>query len=125
MALEEYLGAIVMEIDGKEYEVESLDVKRNLGRRLVKTMNRSGRPKGFAKGIEDINLQLMVPIPKSGAEPDWAALTGAKITLYPLAATDKRTSYLDCFTVDVGEKYAVDGEAKRDISMVALRVVKE
>ncbi|HDI5852221.1 TPA: phage tail protein, partial [Escherichia coli] len=35
----------------------------------------------------------------------------------------KRTSYLDCFTVEVGEKYTVDSEAKIDIKMAALRKV--
>lgn len=124
MALQEYLGAIVMEIDGREVEVESLDVSLKTGRKLVKTMNRTGRAKGFAKGTEEISLRLTVSIPKTG-EPAWKDIQGAKVTVYPIAATGNRTSYLDCFTMDVGAKYVVDGEAKRDLTMMALREVAE
>ena len=42
MALEEYVGAIVMEVDGQEIEVTDLKVDTNTGRKLVKTMNRTG-----------------------------------------------------------------------------------
>jgi hypothetical protein len=124
MALEEYLGAIVMELDGREIEVESLDVTVKTGRKQVKTMNRTGRAKGFAQGTEEIALRMTVSIPKSG-EPAWKDIAGAKVTIYPLAAAGSRTSYLDCFTTDVGAKYMVDGEAKRDLSLQALREVRE
>lgn len=124
MALQEYLGSIVMEIDGKEVEVESLDVTFKTGRKLVKTMNRTGRAKGFAKGIGEYDLKVTAVIPVSG-DVDWAAIEGAKITIYPLQSGGTRTSYLDCFTVDVGKKYTVDNEAKQDLSMIALREVKE
>jgi len=113
MALQEYLGSIVMEIDGREVEVESLDVTFKTGRKLVKTMNRTGRAKGFAKGIG------------VSGDVNWAAIEGAKITIYPLTDGGSRTSYLDCFTTDVGRKYTVDNEAKQDLSMVALREVVE
>ena len=124
MALQEYLGAIVMEIDGKEVEIETLDVTQKTGRKLVKTMNKSGRAKGFAKGIAEFDLKVTAVIPLSG-DIDWAAIEGAKITIYPLSTGGARVSYLDCFTVDVGNKYVVDGEAKRDLSMIALREVRE
>lgn len=124
MALQEYLGSIVMEIDGKEVEIESLDVSNKTGRKLVKTMNKTGRARGFAKGIGEFDLKVTAVIPLTG-DIDWAAIEGAKITIYPLSAGGKRTSYLDCFTVDVGNKYVVDGEAKRDLSMIALREVVE
>lgn len=124
MALQEYLGAIVMEIDGQEIEVDSLDVTHNTGRRLVKTMNKFGRAKGFSKGMEEFSLRLSVAIPADGSEPDWKAVEGAKITVYPLEG-GQRTSYLDCFTTEVGAQYQVDGDAKRDLSMMALREVIE
>jgi len=124
MALQEYLGSIVMEVDGREVDVESLDAKETTGRKRVTTMNRTGRAKGFAKGIKTFDLNLTVAIPLAG-DLDWSAIEGAKITLYPLDNNGKRTSYLDCFTIDVGEKYTVDGEAKRDLTMAALRKVEE
>ena len=124
MALQEYLGAIVMEIDGKEVEVESLDVTFKSGRKLVKTMNKTGRAKGFSQGIAEYDLKVTAVIPATG-EPDWANIKGAKITIYPITPGGKRTSYLDCFTTDMGAKYSVDSEAKRDLTMMALREVVE
>lgn len=124
MALEEYAGAIVMEIDGKEVEIASLNMTHKTGRKLVKTMNKTGRPKGFAKGIAEFSLSISAVIPLTG-DIDWAAIEGAKITEYPLSTGGQRVSYLDCFTIDVGEKYTVDSEAMRDISMGALRQVIE
>lgn len=124
MALQEYLGAIVMEVDGQEVEIESLDATHKTGRKLVKTMNKSGRARGFAKGIGEHDLKITAVIPVSG-DLDWAQIEGAKITIYPQTAGGSRTSYLDCFTLEVGEKYSVDNEAKRDLTMVALREVTE
>ena len=124
MALEEYVGAIVMEVDGQEIEVTDLKVDTNTGRKLVKTMNRTGRAKGFSRGIAEIQLALTVVIPASG-DLDWAGIEGSKITEYPLSNTGKRTSYLDCFTLTVGKTYSVDNEARRDITMQALREVTE
>jgi hypothetical protein len=124
MALEEYLGAIVMEVNGQEVEIESLDVTKKTGRKLVKTMNKTGRAKGFAKGIAEYDLKITAVIPLSG-DIDWGGIEGAKITIYPLTAGGKRTTYQDCFTTEVGEKYTVDSEAKRDLTMAALREVEE
>jgi hypothetical protein len=124
MALKEYLGAVILEVNGQEVEVEDLSVKKKTGRKLVKTMNKTGRPSGFARGIAEIDLNCTAVIPATG-DIDWAGIEGAKLTVYPVTAGGKRTSYLDCFTLEVGEKYVVDGEAKRDISMAALREVTE
>lgn len=124
MALEEYVGAIILELDGQEVEIESLDVTKKTGRKLVKTMNRTGRPKGFARGVSEIQLKVTVVIPLTG-DLDWGAIEGAKITQSPESPGGKRISYLDCFTTDVGEKYTVDNEAKRDLTMYALRDVTE
>lgn len=124
MALQEYLGAIVLEVNGQEIEIESYDATTKTGRKLVKTMNKTGRAKGFARGIEEIDLKISAVIPLTG-DIDWAGIEGAKLTIYPQTAGGKRTSYLDCFTIDVGEKYGVDSEAKRDISMGALKKVIE
>lgn len=124
MALEEYLGTIVLEVDGQEVDVVSVDVTESTGKRVVKTMNRTGNAKGYSNGMRDYNLRLSVAIPANG-DLDWAAIKGAKLTIYPLDAEGKRTSYLDCATGEVGEKYDVQGEATRDITMMALRKVQE
>lgn len=124
MALEEYLGSIVMEVDGQEVEISSFDVKRMTGRKLVKTMNKTGRAKGFARGIETFDLTVKAVMPVSG-NLDWAGIEGAKITVYPQTAGGQRESYLDCFTIDVGESYTVDNEAIQDLTMAALRRVVE
>ena len=123
MALKEYQGAIVMEVDGREVEIESLDITEKTGRKLVKTMNRTGRPSGFTRGVSEIDIKVSAVIPAEG-DIDWAAIEGAKITIYPVGG-GMRTSYLDCFTIDVGKKYKVDGEAMQDLSMAALRKVEE
>lgn len=123
MALKEYQGAIVLEVDGTEVEIESLDVTEKSGRKVIKTMNRTGRPTGFSKGISEITLKVSAVIPATG-DLDWMAIQGAKISVYPVGG-GQRTSYLDCFTVELGKKYKVDGEAMQDLQMVALRKVLE
>lgn len=122
MAIEEYVGSIVMEIDSREIEITSLDVQAVTGRKLVKTMNKTGRAKGISRGIATWELSISAVIPETDI-PDWANLEGVKVTYYPLGKSDKRTSYLDCFTTEVGEKYTVDDEAKIDIKMGALNKV--
>ncbi|MCB6182312.1 phage tail protein [Leeia sp. TBRC 13508] len=124
MALKEYAGAVVLEVDGKEVEVVSVDPQVNTGRKLVKTMNRSRRAKGFARGIPEYTLKVTVPVDLD-SEINWEEVEGAKLTIEPLAAGAKRISYMDCFSVDVGEKYTVDNEAVRDVTLMSLRKVEE
>ncbi|MBH2948292.1 phage tail protein [Serratia marcescens] len=119
MAIEEYVGSIVMEVDSQEIEITDFDVQSVTGRKLVKTMNKKGKAKGFSRGIATYELSVSAVIPEGDA-PDWANMEGVKITIYPLNSNDKRTSYLDCFTTEVGEKYTVDNEAKIDIKLNAL-----
>ncbi|EPN4499054.1 phage tail protein, partial [Yersinia enterocolitica] len=95
------------------------------GRKLVKTMNKTGRAKGFSRGIAEYKLSLSAVVPLDG-NIDWAAIENAKVTQYPLNGSGgKRTSYLDCFTTETGAKYTVDNEAMIDITMNALREVIE
>lgn len=124
MALQEYVGAASLEVDGKEVEITSIGVQTSTGRRLVKTMNRAMRAKGFSRGIVTYELSVTAVIPLGGIPIDWANIEGAKITTQPVGG-GQRTSYLDCFSVDAGEKYQVDGEAVVDVKMVGLRKVLE
>ncbi|AMG89702.1 hypothetical protein [Bordetella bronchiseptica] len=124
MALEEFAGAMVLEVDGQEVEVVDLSPTVRTGKKPVKTMNRDMRVKGFARGTVEYDLRLTVVIPLSG-DLDWDDITGAKLTIYPAVPGGRRTSYLDCVTVEVGETYNVDNEARRDVSMFATRKVIE
>lgn len=124
MALEEFKGAIVLEVDGREIEVVSLSVTERTGKKPVKTMNRRGRIGGFARGIQEFELRVTVAVPLTG-DIDWGAIEGAKLTEFPIHENGKRISYLDCHTTEVGEEYSVDNEARRDVSMFADRKVVE
>jgi len=124
MALTEYEGAIVLEVDGVEVECDSFEPNIKTGRKPVKTMNSTGRSKGFSRGIQEISLKVSVLIPVTG-DLDWENIEGAKLTQYPVGGGGKRVSYLDCYTVEVGEKYKVDNEAMRDLTMNASRKITE
>ena len=120
-----YEGSCVLEVDGVEIEITKLDVKTVTGRKLVKTMNSSGRARGYAQGIEEHTISVTAVEPQDGTYIDWANIKNAKLTRYPLNNSEKRTSYLGCFSTDVSESYTVDGESVRDIQLHALRKVEE
>lgn len=124
MALKEYLGAIILEIDGKEYEVESVDVEHKTGRSLVKPMSKTGRPTGYSDGIEEWSLKLTAFIPKTDAQ-DWDKIVGAKLTVYPVKPGGTRTTYQDCVSLGDSEKYTADGAAKVDVTLAALNRIRE
>ncbi|MBQ4796736.1 phage tail protein, partial [Pectobacterium versatile] len=75
MAIEEYVGSIVLEIDSRELECTDLKVTSKTGRKLVKTMNKTGRAKGFARGIAEYQLAATVVIPLDG-DLDWDGMEG-------------------------------------------------
>ncbi|WNS83233.1 phage tail protein [Neisseria sp. DTU_2021_1001991_1_SI_NGA_ILE_055] len=120
-----YAGAIVMEVNGAEVEIISLKPQTTTGRKPVKTMNRKGRVLGYADGVTEHKLSVTAAIPIDGTEIDWDNITKAKITIYPINKEDRRTSYLDCFTIETSEQYEADNEARIDIEMQALHKVLE
>ncbi len=121
---DDYVGQIVLEINGTEYEVVSMEPSLKTGRTVVKTMNKLGRPLGTAKGMEEHDLRISVAIPKTG-EPDWRALVDAKLTIYPQDGGSKRETWAGCSLVEMGSKYQVEGEATRDLTIVALNYYEE
>ncbi|AOJ10601.1 phage tail protein [Burkholderia mayonis] len=125
MALEEYVGAIVLEVDGREAEVVSMSPTSKTGKKPVKTMNRKGRVKGFARGIEEHELKVTVVIPLNGDEIDWFNMEGGKLTIFPASPGGQRVSYYDCVTIEMGDQYNVDNEARRDLSIFSTRRVTE
>ncbi|AZC67367.1 phage tail protein [Pseudomonas chlororaphis] len=121
---DDYVGQIVLEINGTDYEVTSVEPNLKTGRKVVKTMNRLGRATGTAKGIEEHELKISVVIPKSG-EPDWRALVDAKITTYSQDGGGKRETWTGCSLLEMGSKYQVEGEATRDLTVSALNYYQE
>lgn len=119
-----YVGQIVLSINGTDYEIKSLEHTLKTGRSVVKTMNRLGRPLGTAKGITDHDLRISVPIPKSG-EPDWDAMMDAKITIEPLDGGGKRETWTGVALIEMGSKYQLEGEATRDLTVSALNYYQE
>lgn len=124
MALKEYVGSITLEVDGKEIDVATVSPTTNTGKRSVKVMNRMRTIAGFSRGIKTHDLRVTVVIPIGGEEIDWEEIEGAKLTIDP-GNGGQRESYLDCFSTEVGAEYQAEGEARRNISMVAVRKVKE
>ena len=112
--MEKYAGSAVLEVDGIEVEIIDLNVTRQPGRKLVKTMNSDGHARGFSKGIATWEISLTAVLPIDGTEIDWDEMSDAKLT-----------SYLGCFSTPVGEKYSVDNEAVIDVQVTALKKVKE
>lgn len=120
-----YVGAAVMEINGTEVEIISIKPKTSTGRKVVKTMNRRGKARGYADGVTEYSLSVTAAIPFDGTEIDWENITNAKITIFPINAEEKRTSYLKCLTIDCSEAYEVENEARIDIEMAAMDKVYE
>ncbi len=109
MSIKEYVGSIVLEVDSQEIEITDFDVQINTGRKLVKTMNKTGRAKGFARGIATYDISVSAVIPDTN-EPDWENLEGVKISIYPLSNSGKRTSYQRWN----GSQWVTDEEARRN-----------
>jgi hypothetical protein len=124
MALKEYLGAVVLEIDGREYEVVEFGVEHDAGRKVVKTMNRTGRALGYHQGVKTWELSITAAIPKDDAL-DWSGVEGAKLTSYPVTEGGKRVTYQDCAVVSTSDKYTVDNEARIDAKLLSLNKVEE
>lgn len=118
----DYDGEVVVEINGQEVDVVSFDDTVNTGRKPVKTMNRTGRPKGSVTGIETIEMSLTAPAPATG-EFNWRAMRDAQIVIYPVGNPGKRTTYIDCNMATEGSKYQLEGEMLRDVKLYCLRKV--
>lgn len=117
---QEFVGAVTLEWDGREIECASVSTDISTGKRIVKTMNRTGRAKGHARGVLDIKLSVEVPIPTDGSEPDWLALENAKLTIVPIDGAGPREVFVGCEIETIGSKYQVEGSAMRSLSLTAL-----
>ena len=119
-----YVGQIMLTLNGEDYEIKSLDATFRSGRTVVKTMNRQRRPLGTAAGVDDHELRISVAIPKNG-EPNWRAMTDAKITIEPVDGGGQRETWTGVALVEMGSKYQLEGEATRDLTLSALNYYTE
>ena len=117
---DEFVGAVVLEWDGREIECASISSDISTGKKIVKTMNRAGRAKGHAKGVADFKLSVEVPIATAGGEPDWLSIENAKLTIVPIDGVGKREVFTGCEVETVSSKYAVEGAAMRTLTITAL-----
>lgn len=123
MPLKEYVGAIGLTIDGVDYEVVNFNVKHNTGRKVVKTMNRTGKALGFVRGVQTWEIDLTAAIPKEG-NVQWVGVEGAVITVEPLGGGG-REIYRDCVVTEQGKKYDAEKEALVDVKLIALDFEQE
>ena len=125
MAIQEYVGAVVLEVDGKEIECVSVNVSSNTGYLPVKTMRRKRVISGYCVGVATFELSVTVPIKVDGEELDWWNVFDAKVVIYPISGNGNREAYTGCCVQEVGDAYETEGEAKRDLKMFAVEHVKE
>ncbi|AHE72552.1 hypothetical protein M942_04485 [Enterobacter ludwigii] len=121
---EEYIGAVVLELDSVEVEIVRFQPRESTGKKPVDTMNSTGRRKGYTQGIAKYDLNMTAVVPKD-VKIRWATVAGAKLTVYPVDDNSRRTTYQDVFVTEVGEEYTVDNEARIDIQAFALNKVDE
>ena len=114
MAIQEYVGAVVLEVDGKEIECVSVSNDSNTGYMPVKTMRRKRTISGYCMGI-----------PVDGDPLDWWKVFDAKLTIYPVSGNGKRVSYTGCCVQSVSDQYEAEGEARRDLKLFAVERVEE
>ncbi|EBS7024970.1 phage tail protein [Salmonella enterica] len=118
-----YVGPIVLEVNSTEIEVTRVSPSMDTGRKLVKTMNSTGRARGHVNGIATYNLTLEAVKPK-GRTIVWDNIVDAKLTLYPLEGGDKTITYQNFTVQTVGDEYSVDNEARVSITGFALNRVE-
>lgn len=119
----EYVSTIVLDVDGQEIDIASLSANHETQRKVVKTMNRTGQAKGFAKTIRGYSLKVTAVVPKNNP-PIWDDIENAKISVESEDGAF-RESYLDCGVISVGKQYDMENESRIDIEMYALTHVRE
>ena len=77
----EYVGATTMTVDGVDVEITKVDIKDQTGRKVVKTMNRKKRARGFMRGVGEYQITATAVIPTDGTAIDWGAIEDSRITI--------------------------------------------
>lgn len=120
-----YVGAVIIEIDGVEVEVQNFEIKHVTGRKAVKTMNRLARAKGYAQGIMVWELSFTAPVLIGDAEFDWSSINKSKCTYWPIGKPNARRTLRDIFVTNADEKFETDNEATVSVQAEALGKVNE
>lgn len=118
-----YVGTIVLTVNGKEYDCVSFAPKGNSGHKPVSTMNSEGRVRGVAKVTKAGTFSLEVVIPENDAF-DWQELQAARITVQSQDG-QFRTTYSECYSENISEQFQDGNEAKRSIDGFYLRKIRE
>ena len=116
----EFVGAVVLEWEGREIECASISTDISTGKRVVKTMNSKKRAAGHATGVPDFKISVEVPIPTDGSEPDWMEIIDAKLTVVPIDGIGQREVFIGCEVEGMSSKYQVEGAAMRTLTITAL-----
>ncbi len=123
--MQEYVGAIVLEVDGKEVECTSFSANSNTGYMPVRTMRRDRTISGYCTGIITHELTVSVPVRVDGQVYDWWSVVDAKLVIYPISGNGNRIAYTGCCVQSVGDQYETEGEARRELTLFAVDRVEE
>lgn len=123
--MSEFVGSISMQVNGQDYAVISADVEKTTGKKVVKgSKNGKAGTLGFSKGAEEIKIKITVPVSVENEENfDWDALEDGRLIIEEHGG--KRIAYIGCFSIQVGTKYKMDGEAVQDIDLGCIEEMKE
>lgn len=121
---EEAVGAIVLSVDGLEYDVSRVQATITTGNRAILTMNRKQRAKFKAKGITTYTLTASVVIPNGSDSVKWLGLEDGRISIESPDGKYRET-FIDCNVTSVGVSYDVNGETMRDLEMFCLDYLDE
>lgn len=117
------VGAIVLTVNGREFDCASVTPEHQVGRKLVSTMNSKRRANKQVRLTASISLSFDVYIPETG-DFDWASIEDANLTIESVDG-GHRTTYTGVGVISVGEKFTDGSEAMRSITGYATDKVEE
>jgi len=124
----EFVDRAYVEIDGAEVsEIKSIDVTPSRDTKVIKTMTRRNRGRGFSKGVPHWELSFEVAIPSAG-EFGWrqAFKDGTELTVVVEESSTRRFRYEPCVITEVGSKYEAEGgDASRSVKMLSIDEAEE
>lgn len=121
----EYVGAATLTVDGVDVEVTKIDIKDQTGRKVVKTMNRKKRARGFTRGVGEYQITLTAVVPTDGTAVNWGAIEDERITVEPDVPGGKTEIYTGFCVTEVGKSYTVDNEAVQEITGFAIDLLTD
>lgn len=120
-----YVGAVILELDGVDIEALNFNYEHNTGRTAVKTMNKTGRKKGYAMGVKEWTVSFDVPKMIGEAQINWADISRSKLTFYPVEKPWDRQSLRDFFVMTVSEAAKTEEELVVSITGEAFNLIRE